>query len=829
MESRIMQVFYGNDCLPYKDSARSIHYPIVGNSFIGASGTTQIRFYVRDIGGVNNVSWVAISKLPNGQIGNQVLSTIALDSELNEYYVALDLGSYYTQLKGDVYISLNGYQGGIQVEQDAETGIYTINGTPIIEATGSIKLAINYAPQLPLGHHFQIDDLQQILGLMSEKANIVNTVQVVADISQEDLSGYDNDQLFYDIQTKRYYKKTTESPYYILVEDNAGILGSDRVLVRYESTQFTNLQDVYDIIGTKKAIIRINQPYNPFEFIICFSISSGSLVPTSVRAVFLNTLVTQYADLVNSDASNYASMETPIGSFATASKYNDRILHENNYKDYAVPYSGAKYNVDLNGHKISSRIATDGNERAGKFELKVDSSGSTVWEGYLHLERQPSLNNFKTAIYYKADRVNFIPNTNQGQYNYDIKFPHEEGTFATREWTNNVVATLKANAFILVDTTEYPTYEDFMASQGEEGYIYLYPVDQSIYDEGDPEKGYYQYIWENGAWFSIGTTQINLDDYYTKSEVDYDLSLKVDKVAGKQLSTNDFSNAYKSKVDLNTSTLENVVHDATTDTFYVQGNVNFWGDYPRTSVVIDGDNDGTYGQNCLTLQRDRLIVSDDGIETTLYLPKTSGNIDAELTLATEEYVDDFVYTNAVKQTTDIEIVYGTDDVGIQTTYNVDSDLVGDGHIVRRNSGTGTIITGNPTAVNHATTKSYVDNAISNAIASVYKIKGSASVSQLNALQDKSVGDVYNLTDSGTLTDGSLQVFTGDNVVWTGSAWDKLGTEIDWSAYDEKFIAAGFFEVAPYNESTGEISFTYSTTLYVMSYDSDTGIMTIQAD
>ena len=178
MESRIMQVFYGNDCLPYKDSARSVHYPIVGNSFVGASNTTQIRFYVRDIGGVNNVSWVAIAKLPNGKISSQVLSSVHLDSELDEYYVAFDLSSYYTQVKGDVFISLNGYQGGVQIEQDEETDIYTVVGTPVIEATGSIKLAVNYAPQLPLGQHFNISDLQQVLGALINKANVVNKIVI---------------------------------------------------------------------------------------------------------------------------------------------------------------------------------------------------------------------------------------------------------------------------------------------------------------------------------------------------------------------------------------------------------------------------------------------------------------------------------------------------------------------------------------------------------------------------------------------------------------------------------------------------------------------------
>ena len=67
MESRIMQVFYGNDCLPYKDVERKVHYPVVGNTFVGANNTTQIRFYVDRIGG-NNYTWVAKVKKPDGSL-----------------------------------------------------------------------------------------------------------------------------------------------------------------------------------------------------------------------------------------------------------------------------------------------------------------------------------------------------------------------------------------------------------------------------------------------------------------------------------------------------------------------------------------------------------------------------------------------------------------------------------------------------------------------------------------------------------------------------------------------------------------------------------------
>ena len=139
MESRIMQVFYGNDCLPYKDKERQVHYPVVGNSFTGASDTTKIRFYVKDIGGVENVTWVAVVKLPNGKIGFKVLSAIGNDLEVGERYIEFSLNSFYTQYNGDLAIALKGYQGNIQVEEDDDTGIYEIVGTPTIQATGVIK------------------------------------------------------------------------------------------------------------------------------------------------------------------------------------------------------------------------------------------------------------------------------------------------------------------------------------------------------------------------------------------------------------------------------------------------------------------------------------------------------------------------------------------------------------------------------------------------------------------------------------------------------------------------------------------------------------------
>lgn len=74
----------------------------------------------------------------------------------------------------------------------------------------------------------------------------------------------------------------------------------------------------------------------------------------------------------------------------------------------------------------------------------------------------------------------------------------------------NAIETLKRGSYTKVDTTEYPTLADFLATTGEEGYLYLYPVNVS-----DEDEGYYQYIWENNLWVSLGTTEIDIANMMT--------------------------------------------------------------------------------------------------------------------------------------------------------------------------------------------------------------------------------------------------------------------------------------------------------------------------
>ena len=714
MQDRILQVFYGNDRLPYKDKDRSIHYPITGNTFLGSSNVDKIRFYVRDIGGTNNITWVLNAKLPNGSILYQVLSTIGLDSDLGEYYVEFSVSQFYTQLKGDTYIALNGCDGDVTITTDSETNIQTITATiesQTILTTGVIKFSNNYAPQRPLGFSFDLDQYQTIIDALSSKANIANSIQVVANITSEDLSGYETGQLFYSLAQNLYYKKTASSPYYELADN--GILASNKVIYRFGLILNKTFQDIHDVVGNKLFVIT---DLNNKEYLCYFD-----------ETVALPTNKYTISALYLKDMALYQIIDVDMGdNFTSLLVDANKTLYvkqtTNSSKIYGTTGLGEQttldYSVSVGANKIVKR-----NEN-----------------GQVNVPLSPTQNAHSTSKKYVDDIDSAL---------------------------RDLIDTIVKNAFINVDTTTYPTLQSFLATTGQEGFIYLYPVNIS-----DLSKGYYQYIWENNQWQDLGTTQIDLSNYYTKGETNSLLNGKLDKKTsgGLHAYTHNGSTQNETSVDNNAS----------------------------ANTIPLRDNSGN-----------------------IKVGTPSNNADA----TPKTYVDT-LGSLKVDKTSSANKVYGTDDTGAQTTFGYD-DYV-DGDFVRRDSN-GRIYAQSPIANGQVATKQYVDNGIASAISNVYKIKGSKTVAELNALTGQQVGDVYNLLDSGTLNAGNIQVFTGDNVVWLGSAWDKLGTEIDWTAYDEKFMSAGFFEVQNYNESTGEITMVYATELYDMNYNGDTGILSIEAN
>lgn len=122
----------------------------------------------------------------------------------------------------------------------------------------------------------------------------------------------------------------------------------------------------------------------------------------------------------------------------------------------------------------------------------------------------------------------FIDNTVNNLTNYYLKTE----TYTQTE-VNDLISQLTSLSVEIVETL--PT-EAISATT-----IYLVNVGGT--------NNYNQWMYINSAWANIGNTSVDLSNYYTKGQADTLLDAKVDKVLGKGLSTNDFSNAYKDMLD----------------------------------------------------------------------------------------------------------------------------------------------------------------------------------------------------------------------------------------------------------------------------------------
>lgn len=110
------------------------------------------------------------------------------------------------------------------------------------------------------------------------------------------------------------------------------------------------------------------------------------------------------------------------------------------------------------------------------------------------------------------------------------------------EWIRHKFYTKTEIDDMLSAGMRYEVVEELPAT-GEAGTFYLVPKQSAgagdVYDE---------YIYVDGSFEHIGSTEIDLSNYYTKTQTDNLLGDKVDKESGKGLSTNDFTTAEKTKL-----------------------------------------------------------------------------------------------------------------------------------------------------------------------------------------------------------------------------------------------------------------------------------------
>ena len=511
MITKVMQVFYGADCLPYKDYERVVHYPIVGNSFQNSSNTNQINFYFDQIGGTDT-TWVVVIKLPNGKIGCKLLETSS-DEFGNYAYFLVD--QFTTQYVGNAFLSLQGYQGNIELEYDDDTGLYSLpSSTPIIQTTGSIKLGIEYSTGIIGSDDFDTITLQTILAYLSTKLNINDGIVVQANISTADLSGFDNEQVFYDLTSKAYYQ-LNDGDYELY--DLCGILASDKTLPKY--TFSASFNPTVDELRQINEVCLID--YYGDLFYCQFEVGSYRIIRLYDLVSFYTTNPDlEFVNLINDT-------------------YKDELIHDANLDTKVFPFfnvitmtSGSK---TLTGREITL-IENNPNTKIYYNGVYYDRDRKNTSDQPVFINYDFSTNSngvititTRAVIYNSSTHVLSAGSTQISTYNKSatdtlLNLKADKSTTYTKTQVDNFLAAIQENDYVVVNTTTYPTLADFLASTGEKGNLYLYPVDTN-----DLTKGYSQYVWENNAWLYLGDTITNLSNYYTKLQTDTLLNAKANQ------------------------------------------------------------------------------------------------------------------------------------------------------------------------------------------------------------------------------------------------------------------------------------------------------------
>lgn len=215
-------------------------------------------------------------------------------------------------------------------------------------------------------------------------------------------------------------------------------------------------------------------------------------------------------------------------------------------------------------------------------------------------------------------------------------------------------------------------------------------------------------------------------------------------------------------------------------------------------------------------------VNTSSIQTTFELTekatpntavKRNGNGSFEVpTPQTDDEVVPKVYADTkldkVTTTTDTYQVYVKAPDGTQTMSNI-SNYIAQGNIAVWGAG-GKLKTNTPTENNDCANKKYVDDKVS----TVYKYKGSVNNYSDLPTENNQVGDTYNIINA----DPTHDIKAGDNVAWTGTAWDKLGGDIDLSNYVTQDQLSDYAQKNELDTKLDKITSTGNLRAYVINVD-----------
>lgn len=324
MEERIIKVFYNQSCLPFKDKERTVHFSIVGNAFMGASNTTEIRFYADKIGG-NTRQWVCIGKLPNGKRGFKTLPSAVYDEEVGEYYLPFQLSSFFLQYKGELFLSLGGYNGNfIQLNEEQE---YELVGNTLVETTSPIRINVAYSVLIS-GSDEDIDTWEDFLSALGEKLDINKSIVVIPNTSAS-VSGYQAGQLFYSKSDNKLYVLNNNALELFVdpAENNIGLLTLSMVSGTLNANQLIEVNKKQCLIYLDTSLVKnclvkksISGNIVTFYGSPSFSTISNNYTIFSYWKLVVNTSTGEYS--TSTEQSSYYGKDQADLKFASLSGNN---------------------------------------------------------------------------------------------------------------------------------------------------------------------------------------------------------------------------------------------------------------------------------------------------------------------------------------------------------------------------------------------------------------------------------------------------------------------------------------------------------------------------
>lgn len=564
MQQRLLTIYYGIDRLPYKDENREVHYPIVssqsgGTLITGENNTSKLVFYVGRIGG-GAKQWIANLKKPDGTLSYRLLTggqSVLLSNGQSDYRAELDISDIFADQVGDVFIGLQGYSGEtVIVEND---GTYEISGNPDVLATGTIKIKVNYAPNvLAKGETITPTTEQQIMAALGGKIDTSSSIFVVNGLDGFDFSDFANFQTFFDIETGQFYRKTGDTLTLIELELKDMLIDGTKLttylgqyITATQATQsFVAKVDSASIVYGRNAL---NQEY-------AYGVDPTNSYGSSTVAVRYNGQLKAPTPVADSDLANKGYVDSSIasaiegveekadvsdivGTYAELQAYDTsklviddiiKVLQDSTHSNAMSYYrwlgneDGWEYigsegpyptisemNTALSAKvdKTTSASKLYGTDSVGaQATIPVEDNIGDVArrddDGQLVVPLTPTANGQATSKKYVDDQDAL--NEKLANKVTSLSASSTDVQYASAKAIYDFAISLLRKSYQEVDTTEYPTVNDFLASTGEEGIFYLYPI----------TNGFEQYIWENNSWLDLGTTTIDLSGYATKVEVE---------------------------------------------------------------------------------------------------------------------------------------------------------------------------------------------------------------------------------------------------------------------------------------------------------------------